>query len=186
MYVRNNATAQYQPLVTPADDTAGTAFGGKLEFAGAAPDLAHVVFASEVPLTTQAVGEGLYEWEAGAPLKLVSLLPEREGAQTSASEPLLGGASGADVRNAISTAGSRVFWTNGSSDEGPLFMTNTARGETIQVNAAQGDQEAGAEEHRRRPGRSALPRCERQRLEGFLHRHVAVDAGIEPRTAKNR
>ena len=33
--------------MTAADDRAGTAFGGKLEFAGAAPDLSHVVFASK-------------------------------------------------------------------------------------------------------------------------------------------
>ena len=84
----------------------------------------------------------------GAALKLVSVLPGTE--QTPASEPTLGDL-GRDVRGAISTDGSRVFFTNGESDEGPLYMRDTVRGETIQVNAAQGVAEPDEEEIAGRP-----------------------------------
>ncbi len=143
IYRRNDATGEYEPLVTADDTLAGTQFGGKLEFAGASPDLNHVVFESEVPLIAGAAEGGLYEWESGAALKLVSVLPG--AGQTPASEPTLGDL-GRDVRDAISSDGSRVFWTNGASDEGPLYMRDTVTGETIQVNAAQGVPEPGEEE----------------------------------------
>ena len=143
MYRRNDATDAFEALVTPANDTASTPFGGKLEFAGATPDLAHVVFESQVPLIAGASGEGLYEWEAGAPLKLLSLLP---GSQTTAaSEPTLGDLD-RDTRNAISSDGTRVVWTNGNKGEGPLYLRDTSTGQTTQLNAAQGVPEAGQEE----------------------------------------
>jgi len=146
IYRRNDATGQYEPLVTANDVTAASKFGGKLEFAGATSDLKHIVFESEVPLIMGAVNAGLYEWESGAALKLVSVLPGPE--QTPAAEPTLGD-QGRDVRGAISSDGSRVFWTNGlgsGSDEGPLYMRDTVKGETIQVNAAQGVGEPSEEE----------------------------------------
>ena len=59
-------------------------------------------------------------------------------------EPELG-FDGFDVRGAISQDGSRVFWTN-EEENGPLYMSDTAKEETIQINAAQGVREAGAEE----------------------------------------
>ena len=142
IYERNDSSGEFTPLVTAADDTGGTAFGGKLEFAGATPDLSHAVFASEVPLLVGAGQRGLYEWQAGGgTLQLVSVLP----GGNPASEPDLGD-EGRDVRGAISSDGSRVFWTNGASDEGPLFVTDTTTGQTVQVNAAQGVREAGEEE----------------------------------------
>ena len=143
MYRRTNATSEYQPLVTAANDTASTQFGGMLEFTGATADLKHVVFESKVPLIAGAGQKGLYEWEAGAALKLVSVLPGSE--QTPASEPTLGDL-GRDVRNAISMDGSRVFWTDRENDEGPLFMRDTLKDETIQINAAQGVGEPGEAE----------------------------------------
>ena len=143
MYRRENATGEYEPLVTAGDDTAGTEFGGKLEFRGATAELKQVVFGSEVPLIAGASGAGLYEWESGAALKLVSLLPGP--GQQAASEPALGDLD-RDVRGAISEDGSRVFWTNGAKDEGPLFMRDTVTEETVQVNAAQGVAEPNASE----------------------------------------
>ncbi len=142
MYRRDNATGVYQALVTQTSDTANTKFGGKLEFRGATPDLGHVVFGSEVPLLTGA-GAGLYEWASGAPLEPASVLPG--GGSTPASEPFLGDLN-RDVRNAISKDGSRVFWTNGDGDEGPLYLRDTVTNETIQINAAQGRAEPSAEE----------------------------------------
>ena len=142
MYRRDDETGQFQPLVTAENDTAGTPFGGELEFQGATPDAQHVVFRSQVPLVSGAVGSGLYEWEAGAPLKLLSVLPGTE--HTAAAEPALG-FDGFDVRGAISQDASRFFWTN-EGELGPLYMRDTAKEETIQVNAVQGVKEAGEEE----------------------------------------
>ncbi len=144
LYLRDEASGEFQPLVTGADDTAGTPFGGKLEFEGATPDLSRVVFGSQVPLITGATGEGLYEWESGSPLTLVSVLPDG----TAAGEPSLGDL-GRDVRGAFSADGSRVFWTEGlggGTDEGPLYMRNLATEKTLQVNAAQSVAEPGEEE----------------------------------------
>ncbi len=142
MYRRSDASGEYQPLVTAANDTTGRPFGGKLEFAGATPDLQHVVFDSEVPLVPGAGELGLYEWAPGSALELVSVLPGTE--QTPASEPALGDL-GRDVRGAVSTDGSRVFFTD-KEDEGPLYVRDTVRGETVQVNAAQGVAEPDEEE----------------------------------------
>ena len=133
IYLRG-ASGEFEPLVTRADDQTGEAFGGKLEYRGASADLQHVVFESQVPLLSGAVGGGLYEWEAGAPLKLISVLP----GGAAAGEPTLGDAD-LDVRGAVSADGSRVFWTEGASDEGPLFMHDTTTGETVQINAVQGE-----------------------------------------------
>ena len=134
MYRRNNATGEYEALVTAGDDTANSQFGGKLEFRGATAELQQVVFESKVPLLAGA-GSGLYEWESGAALKSVSVLPGPQ--EMPASEPSLGDLD-SDVRNAISRDGSRVFWTNGDKDEGPLFVRDMLKDETVQVNAAQG------------------------------------------------
>ena len=142
IYRRTGESGEFQPLVTAANDQTGTPFGGKLAFQGATADVKHVVFRSEVPLIEGAVGTGLYEWEAGAPLKLLSVLPGSE--HTPATEPYLG-YHGFDVRGAISQDASRFFWTN-EGELGPLYMRDTAKEETIEVNASQGVKEAGAEE----------------------------------------
>ena len=135
MYRRDSA-GEFEPLVTAANAPTGEKFGGKLEFRGASADLSYVVFESQVPLITGAAETGLYEWESGAALKLVSVLPG--AGNVTASEPALGD-QGRDVRGAISSDGGRVFWTQGGSDEGPLYMRNTVAGNTVQVNAAQGE-----------------------------------------------
>jgi DNA-binding beta-propeller fold protein YncE len=138
MYLRDTATGKYLPLVTPANDTANTRFGEKLEFDGATPDLSDVVFSSEVPLTPGA-GAGLYEWQSGEPLRAVSVLPD--GAP--ALEPALG-ADSHNVRGAVASKGTRVFWTGES--EVPvgdptetvrhLYMRDMTTGQTLQVDAA--------------------------------------------------
>ena len=138
MYVRNSATGAYLPLVTAGNDTAGTKFGQKLEFAGATPDLSDVVFSSEVPLTTGA-GAGLYEWQSGGPLQPVSVLPG--GAP--ALEPALG-ANDHNVRGAVSSDGSRVFWTGAQEVQAGettevvrhLYMRDMLSGKTLQLDAA--------------------------------------------------
>jgi DNA-binding beta-propeller fold protein YncE len=138
MYLRDTATGGYLPLVTPANDTAGTEFGEKLEFAGANPDLSDVVLSSEVPLTAGA-GAGLYEWQSGKPLMAVSVLPDG----TAALEPALG-AESHNVRGAVSSDGTRVFWTGESEVPAGeftetvrhLYMRDMTTGQTLQVDAA--------------------------------------------------
>lgn len=142
----------YLPLVTPLADTAHTQFGGQLEFLDATPDLGHVVFKSKVALQ-QGKTPGLYEWEGGQPLRLVSLLPG--GAP--AFEPELG-YENVGLRNAVTASGgdSRIIFqaeretAPGEGNGAPaLYLYDAAKGETIQINAAHGVAEpeaAGDEE----------------------------------------
>jgi hypothetical protein len=150
IYVRNDqgclltpASCTYTPLVTAANDTAGTAFGGGegtprsgLRFRGASTDLSHVVLSAEVPLTGEEVapkGEPLYEWSAGAPLQLVNILPESGKA---ANEPFLG-QKGLLTRNAISTTGERVIWEGepAGTKRVHLYTRDMATGVSTQVDA---------------------------------------------------
>jgi hypothetical protein len=138
MYLRDNASGTYLPLVTEADVAPGTVFGGQVHFVSATPDLSHVVIASNVALTGPSSGQGLYEW-AGGKLQFISVLP--------------GGAAGHEPElgydhapaNAISSDGSRVIWTTSeeNSHRGHLYMRDTARGETVRLDAAQGISEPG-------------------------------------------
>jgi hypothetical protein len=130
IYVRDNATGNYDPVVTGENVPPGTHFGGHLNLAGATPDLHHLVIDSSVPLTEAPVlgGGSLYEVSEGQ-VGLVSLLPNGE----QASAPSLGLAD-RDVRNAISQDGSRVFW----STEKHLFMRDVNSSTTIQLDANQG------------------------------------------------
>jgi hypothetical protein len=138
MYLRDSATGGYVPLVTPANDTAGTKFGQKLEFVDATPDLSHVVLSSGVPLVAGAAA-GLYEWHSGGPLEPVSLLPDG----TPAMEPALG-AESHNVRGAISSDGTRVVWSGESEVKHGevsetvthLYLRDTQTGQTLQLDAA--------------------------------------------------
>jgi DNA-binding beta-propeller fold protein YncE len=138
MYLRDSANGEYLPLLTPEGDTAGTRFGGQLEFVDATPDLSHVVLSSQVPLLSGAAA-GLYEWHAGAPLQPVSLLPDGSPAL----EPLLG-TEDHNARGAISADGTRVVFTgesevvSGETTETVrhLYMRDTSTGQTLQLDAA--------------------------------------------------
>src|ERR1700722_2961432 len=102
LYLRDNATNEFLPLVTPADVPPGRMieepnFNGvqptewEMHFLTATPDLAHVVFRSPKALTPEAIQEetvqnhasnantqsNLYEWGAGE-LGLVNILPNNE------------------------------------------------------------------------------------------------------------
>jgi hypothetical protein len=138
--------AGFVPLVDAGDDTAGTKFGNGLEFLGATSDLGHVVFESKVALTAAwPSAAGLYEWEAqGAALQLLSVLPDGLPApdgsgEAGKSEPVLGDGGGLNSRDAISSDGTRVLWSE-EVDQVPqaLYLRDTESGETIQVSAAQG------------------------------------------------
>ncbi len=145
-----SATSEcFLPLVTAANVPGGTQFGACQpghnlvacgpELVGATNDLSHAVLESSVALTATALeggNAGLYEWSQGAaadePLKLVSVLP---GAGEAAAEgtPELGFHNRV-ARNAISTDGSRVIWTEKEGGQ-HLYLRDTVKNETVQLDA---------------------------------------------------
>jgi hypothetical protein len=119
---------------------AGTKFGGSVVFEGATTDLSHVVLDSCVPLTAETPegdtteGCGLYEWSGGR-LQLVSLLPDHE--QASSGEASLGYGN-ADARDAISSDGSRVVWSNTAKGRTHLYIRDLPNEQTIQLDENRG------------------------------------------------
>jgi hypothetical protein len=139
IYLRENAGCAatpprcYAPLVSPADVRPGAKFGQGITFVSATPDLSHVILSSEAPLLPLTAEGALYEWAAGR-LTPVSLLP----GSAQATRAFLGDAN-QNVRHAISSDATRIVW--GTHEPGlgnHLYMRDTARRETIQLDAAQG------------------------------------------------
>jgi hypothetical protein len=150
-YLRDSVFSEvpsYMAIVTPLDTSTAEHFGFQVRFSGASPNLEHVVVNSAVPLlsgvsTEARYGAQLYEW-GGGELEDVSVLP---GGGPGFS-PSLGSANGGyDVVGAVSTDGSRVFWSAGEGgSEEHLYMRDVPRHETIVVDKAQGVAEpAGGE-----------------------------------------
>ncbi len=139
LYLRDDTDGSYLPLVTPADVSPGTKFGGEesiiengrlvMKFVAATPDLDHVVFESPLALVAPAVGHtecescaaknvphNLYEW-AGGRLQLVNVLPDGESTQgndpTSESGASLAGEGEGEgsAPRAVSSDGRWVAWT---------------------------------------------------------------------------
>jgi hypothetical protein len=107
----------YQALIDAGDLTHTSLEAKQFEItlAGATEDLSHIVLtscaaltsdATEVPATGGCEGQNLYEWEAGA-LRAINLLPG--GTQTAP------GATLAAPIGAISTDGTRVYFTQGGN-----------------------------------------------------------------------
>jgi hypothetical protein len=140
VYIRDNVGGGgYTPLITAADVLPGTEkYGAPTLFAGATPDLSHVVLSSVYPLTSpppvipNAGESALYEW-AGGSLQIVSVLPASEGGG-----PVVGalGGGGDVARGGISNDGSRVFWNGGP--EGHVYVRDVAKEETVRLDAVQG------------------------------------------------
>ena len=108
-------------------------------------------------------------------------------------EPSLGDAGGLNERDAISSDGGLVAWSE--PDEEALYLTDTASGtpETIKLNAAQGNGATepgrgrrGAARTRRRPAARALSERLRHRDASVLHRHGTAERGIKPGTDRRR
>ncbi len=140
MYIRSNLPEehpQYTPLVTAENDTAHTSFGGGLGFDGASSDLSHVVFSSQAGLTEERpTSGGLYLWQQDRPVALVSMLPDGLPVpDNELVEPSLGANEGLDARDAISREGRRIIWSEGTG----LYLRDTVLGQTIRINAAQGN-----------------------------------------------
>lgn len=121
-YLRDNLSGDFQSLLD-GSAVGETALGPEqfeLWFAGASPDLTHVVLSSCAALTADAVevaaadgcdpeAQNLYEWSGGG-LTLVNLRPgETEGTP---------GATLAAQAAAVSADGSRVYWV-GEESPGP-------------------------------------------------------------------
>ncbi len=155
LYLRHDLTCTpepsscYQPLLSVADDTTGAPFAGKVNFEGASENLQHVIFSSDVALSSSLPSaSGLYEWNAEksgpVALQLVSVLPGNKKAAGEEPPPQLGDFNPelSSPRNAVSQDGSRVFWSTlleeGSATVTNLYMRDTATTTTIQLNAAQG------------------------------------------------
>ncbi len=105
LYLRDDSSGIFSPLVDPADvpsgakieesnvDEAGTPGEWRMHFLAATPDLGHVVFGTPMALTPEAIDEesvaavagqtlktvqrNLYEWSKGK-LQLVNILPETD------------------------------------------------------------------------------------------------------------
>jgi phosphodiesterase/alkaline phosphatase D-like protein len=139
MYLRDNKTGTYVPVVSNANTPPGTHFDGGVHFETATPDLSHVVFGSSVALTGAGSTAGLYEWSGGQ-LRFVSVMPGGKPARA----PDLG-YYGAVLATAVSNDGSRVFWTTREdlgTRGGHLYLRDSVRGETVKLDAAQGVVEA--------------------------------------------
>ena len=136
IYLRNNETGTYLPLVTNENTAAGTHFGKQVHFVDATADLSHVVIRSGVALLGEDSSEGLYEWSAGN-LSQVSILPN--GAPATGLVQL--GYNNTEAA-AISSDGTRILWTVSDplseAHQGPLYLRDTERGETLRLDAAQG------------------------------------------------
>ncbi len=143
---RREASGEYTPLVTAANVPPGTRFGqleengspvfGDATFAGAAPDLSHIVLASSQALQagiakTEGIQQNLFEWGSGGLLQLVSVLPDGKAATEGHVGAELG-EGGLIVRHAVSDDGDRVFWT---ISENHLYMRDTKREQTLQLDA---------------------------------------------------
>jgi hypothetical protein len=109
---------------------------------GATPDLRYVLLRSTPALTRAHVREGLYQRYAGKTV-LVSVLPGAE--RRRAVEGSLGaGEAPGNVRHAISDDGTRVVWSSESSGVRHLYLRDTARHATIQLDTVKGGPGTGA------------------------------------------
>jgi hypothetical protein len=101
----------------------------RVRFAGATPDLSHIVFEANDALLPGAPTEAwsVYEWSPEG-LRLVSVLPNEEVAP----EASAGGTGESDYAEVISNDGSRIFWTA----EGQLYVREEGV-RTVKINASQ-------------------------------------------------
>lgn len=140
LYLRDSATGGLRPLLTSVPEEAAETF--RFGFQGATPDLEQVVVGSHAALTPGATNGGarnnLYEWGAGG-LYVVSEPPN----PVTPGETLAGARLGSGVEgdpnfnpgHTISSDGSRVFWTSGSTG-GTLFVREgigSAQARTVQI-----------------------------------------------------
>lgn len=154
-YLRDNPTATLQPLLTATDvlpgakfdpedaDNLNEAYKNVKEFEAGNPELTHVVLRSQVPLTANATGYGLYEWFEGS-LQLISILPgaTETPATAPSTDALFARLSlyvgdrdlGRDI-HAVSEDGTRVVFAgeDPTSREEHLYLRDLALKQTVQI-----------------------------------------------------
>jgi Tol biopolymer transport system component len=135
-YLRDTGTASFRALLG-APDLAGLALGPEqfeLSFAGASPDLTHVVVSScaalapgatEVPAAggCDPAFQNLYAWSEGG-LSLVNVVPVDAGEAEGAALAAQGGA--------VSSDGSRIYWTV----NGDLYLSEGAQAKPVGAGGA--------------------------------------------------
>lgn len=131
----------YAALVSAQNFKGSGPFGQQATFASATPDGHSAILNSDVALTADPIGtRGLYEWQTGGALQLVSVLPAGEtGPPESAKLGGAGEGSGGIMARALSNNGARVIWSTGTASEpSPLYVRDTTKGETLRLDKAQG------------------------------------------------
>jgi hypothetical protein len=138
-YLRNNLLSTFEPIVSAANTLPEAHFGREIEFESASKSLNQVVFGSVVALTNNAVENGantsLYMWQDGH-IELLSVLPHGESPVTHELQSTLG-YKGDVMRNAISTSGKRVVWSAQSGEQNDLYLRDTEKQETLQIDLPQ-------------------------------------------------
>jgi hypothetical protein len=147
-YLRDNASGSYQllssvtpPVQSPLAHVELWCCGYGSVYAGMSADGQHVIFVANDALTPEAVPgrDNLYEWSAGRPLELVSVLPggavSTDGGGFPLNEGLQFGAGSMSYSGALSSDGMRAFWMAG----GHVYMHEiTGSGaRSIEISASQ-------------------------------------------------
>lgn len=115
LFLGESATEGPYKLVNVTPEAAAPA---NAEFMAGSSDFSHIVFSDEAQLTANApAGASLYEWADGT-VHLVTVLPS--GAATTGG--VGGGAGSAQMANAVSADGERVFF----SSQGDLYLRENA------------------------------------------------------------
>jgi sugar lactone lactonase YvrE len=156
-YLRTNSQPKlYRPLVTTKEEFAnvppGTLVAGEVStgdrnrvaIGGVNESLSHVVISSVPSLVDGAAEKALYMWHDGA-IEPVSVLPASGGKVVKAKV----GSGLISVRHAVSSDGSRVFWTPGESinltDNPALYLRDMEVELSTRLDVARpGASEAGA------------------------------------------
>ncbi len=176
----------FRPLVTGKSGMAnvpeGTQFGEEEscplsnhiacgpEFLGATEDISSVVLRSNVALLPGTIGGELYEWSAGA-LTPVSVLPG--GAGPSPAPNGLGNERRGAAQRAISNDGTRIVWESHEA----LYLRDTARGETVQLDKAECETTTGCSSG---GGRVQIASADGSRIYFTDTHKLSADAGAEP------
>ncbi len=126
LLLRTNGDGAYYQLINVPPQSATP---GNAKFAGASRDLSHVLFTENARLTANAPAgvPDLFEWSAGAGVRLVTVLPD--------GSPVVGAVAAGSYEHSrvISADGSRVFFT---ASDGLYVRIDGER--TVQLDEAQG------------------------------------------------
>jgi hypothetical protein len=135
LYARDSGTGAERPLFTEAPPGISR-FEFTSEFTGGSSDFSTMVY-DAVGETGAGLGNNVYETTDGSAPQLVNLLPGSDAIEPSAvtGAPNVSGEEGfPDYNNAVSTDGSRIYWTGLASD-GLYLREDGTR--TIQVDASE-------------------------------------------------